>query len=160
MLIIFCIVLAIAVGIITFYIIEENTYHEPIAMQAAKPIIYLYPTEETEIKVSLGKPELITCSYPEYNSDGWEVIANPVGNLKYIENGKNLYSLYYESKAGYDFKVEKDGFIVVGENVAEFLEEKLEILGLNEREAEEFIVYWLPKLEANKYNIIRFEIFQ
>ena len=31
------------------------------------------------------------------------------------------------------------------------------ILGLNEREANEFIVYWLPKLEVNKYNYIRFE---
>ena len=28
---------------------------------------------------------------------------------------------------------------------------------MNEREAEEFIVYWLPQLEANKYNFIRFE---
>ena len=35
-------------------------------------------------------------------------------------------------------------------------EEKLAILGLNEREAEEFIIYWLPKLESNKYNYIRF----
>ena len=30
------------------------------------------------------------------------------------------------------------------------------MLGLTDREAEEFIVYWLPKLEANKYNYIRF----
>ena len=37
------------------------------------------------------------------------------------------------------------------------MEEKLAILGLNEREANEFIIYWLPKLEANKYNLIRFE---
>lgn len=36
------------------------------------------------------------------------------------------------------------------------MEEKLAILGLTEREAEEFIVYWLPKLEENKYNYIRF----
>ena len=36
------------------------------------------------------------------------------------------------------------------------MEEKLAVLGLTERETEEFIVYWLPKLEANKYNYIRF----
>ena len=50
----------------------------------------------------------------------------------------------------------EDGFVVKGENVARFLEEKLEILGLNEREAEEFIVYWLPILEKNEYSFIRF----
>ena len=49
------------------------------------------------------------------------------------------------------------GFIVKGTDTASFLEEKLATLGLTEREAEEFIVYWLPKLEANKYNLIRFE---
>ena len=52
--------------------------------------------------------------------------------------------------------MEKDGFIVKGTNIAEFLEEKLSILGLTERETEEFIIYWLPKLETNKYNYIRF----
>ena len=38
-----------------------------------------------------------------------------------------------------------------------FLEEKLSILGLNEREANEFIIYWLPQLEENKYNFISFK---
>ena len=33
----------------------------------------------------------------------------------------------------------------------------MKILGLNEREANEFIIYWLPHLEANKYNFIRFQ---
>lgn len=40
--------------------------------------------------------------------------------------------------------------------MADFFEEKLEILGLNYREAEEFIIYWLPELEQNPYNYIRF----
>lgn len=120
-----------------------------------KPIIYLYPEEETNIEVKLGKKENITCSYPKYEN-GWKVVANPNGDLKYIENGKNLYALYYEAKTEKENKVEKEGFVVKGEDSANFLEEKLEILGLNERESEEFIVYWLPKLEANKYNYIRF----
>lgn len=120
-----------------------------------KPIIYLYPEEKTNIEVKLGKKENITCSYPKYEN-GWKVVANPNGDLKYIENGKNLYALYYEAKTEKENKVEKEGFVVKGEDSAKFLEEKLEILGLNERESEEFIVYWLPKLEANKYNYIRF----
>ena len=50
----------------------------------------------------------------------------------------------------------EEGFCVKGEDTIEFLEEKLALLGLNEREAEEFIVYWLPILEENKYNYIHF----
>jgi hypothetical protein len=120
-----------------------------------KPIIYLYPTEDTEISVKLGYSEKITCSYPKYKT-GWNVLAKTNGDLVDLDSGRNLYSLYYESKATTEFKIEKDGFIVKGSEVAEFLEEKLAILGLTERESEEFIVYWLPKLQENDYNYIRF----
>ncbi|MBO6233129.1 MAG: hypothetical protein J6N78_03625 [Clostridia bacterium] len=121
----------------------------------AKPVIYLYPTEETEISVELKNKDKITCSYPKY-TEGWKVLAKPNGDLTDLETGKNLYSLYYESEDTNNYKMENEGFVVNGEESAKFLEEKLAILGLNEKEAEEFIIYWLPKLEANKYNYIRF----
>ena len=53
-------------------------------------------------------------------------------------------------------EIEK-GFCVKREDTVKFLEEKLKILGLTDREADEFIIYWLPKLEKNKYNLIKFE---
>ena len=52
--------------------------------------------------------------------------------------------------------MKSDGFIVSREDTVSFLEDKLARLGLNEHEAEEFIVYWLPKLKQNNYNYIRF----
>ena len=119
-----------------------------------KPVIYLYPEEITELSVILGKPENITCSYPEYNN-GWNVIANPDGTLIDTNTGKRLYSLYWEGIQSEPINFE-DGFVVKGTDTIQFLEEKLAILGLTEREAEEFIVYWLPKLQENKYNYIRF----
>jgi len=126
-----------------------------VTQPAVKPIIYLYPTEETEVEVKLNKPEQITVSYPKY-IDGWNVLAKPNGNLVYLDSHKDLYALYYESENTYNYKVEKEGFVIKGEDSASFLEEKLAILGLTDREAEEFIVYWLPRLEKNKYNYIRF----
>ena len=120
-----------------------------------KPIIYLYPEEETEVTVSLGYSDLITCSYPKY-TDYWNVLAYPNGDLIDLDTNRTLYSLYYESTCAIEFKIEDEGFIVAGEDTAEFLEEKLELLGLNQREAEEFIIYWLPILQENEYNYIRF----
>lgn len=120
-----------------------------------KPIIYLYPKEDTEVSVKLQYKDNITTSYPKY-LDGWNVLAKKDGTLIDLSTNKNLYSLYYESENLLNFKVENDGFIVKGSDASTFLEEKLAILGLTEREAEEFIIYWLPKLEANKYNYIRF----
>ena len=122
---------------------------------AYKPVIYLYPTEETEVTVKVGKPENLTHTYPKYENE-WKVIAKPNGDLKDVETGRNLYCLYWEGINTKEPTME-EGFIVQGKDTISFLEEKLEILGLNEREANEFIIYWLPKLESNKYNYIRFQ---
>lgn len=119
-----------------------------------KPIIYLYPETTTELSVKLGKPENITCSYPKYNN-GWNVIANTDGTLIDKNTGRKLYSLYWEGIHQEPINLE-EGFVVKRNDIIEFLEEKLAILGLNEFEAEEFIIYWVPKLQSNEYNYIRF----
>ena len=121
-----------------------------------KPIIYLYPEQEQVVSVKLGNRELLTTSYPKYE-DKWEVLAKPNGDLVDLKTGRNLYALYWEGNKRKVDKLFDKGWCVKGEDTAKFLEEKLEELGLNEREAEEFIVYWLPKLEKNKYNLIKFE---
>lgn len=134
---------------------KYDTPYNPSEITVDKPIIYLYPTENTEVSIKLLKDKNLTCSYPKYK-DEWKVLAQSNGILKDLDTNRQLYSLYYESKSDVEFKVEKEGFVVNGEDTISFLEEKLAILGLTERETEEFIIYWLPKLESNKYNYIRF----
>lgn len=126
-----------------------------ITQDIYKPIIYIYPEEETEVTVKLENPENLTHTYPKYE-DEWKVIAKPNGDLTDLKTGRNLYALYWEGINTVTPNT-NEGFIVKGEDTIKFLEEKLEILGLNEREVNEFIIYWLPKLENNKYNFIRFQ---
>ncbi len=129
----------------------SNDPDEPVDY---KPIIYLYPMEDTLITIKLGKPNNLTVTYPIYN-DGWTVLAKPDGTLIDIKTNRQLYSLYWEGKHTEPIKLD-EGFIVSRKDTIKFLEEKLAILGLNEKESEEFIIYWLPKLQENKYNYIRF----
>ena len=136
--------------------IPQNLLHARETFYAEKPIIYLYPEKTTEVSVKLGKPENLTCSYPQYNENGWNVIANPDGSLIDKNTGRSLYSLYWEGNSSKSGNFD-EGFVVKREDTISFLEEKLKVLGLNERESEEFIVYWLPRLQNNKYNLIRFE---
>jgi hypothetical protein len=132
-------------------VVEHPLYDDPMDK---KPIIYLYPEERMELTIKLGKPENITVSYPKYKN-GWNVIANPDGTLIDKETGRKLYSLYWEGLQSEPISME-EGFVVKKDDLVPFLEEKLEVLGLNELEAEEFIVYWLPRLQENEYNFIRF----
>lgn len=119
-----------------------------------KPLIYLYPKTKTNVTVKVGNPTLLTSTYPKYDKE-WNVIAEPNGNL-IDKNGRIYYGLYWEGQNNFDKNYE-DGFVVNKEEIIPFLEEKLSILGLTEKESNEFIIYWLPKLEENEYNLIRFE---
>ncbi len=120
----------------------------------AKPVIYLYPEEETEVTVCLDYDGELTCTYPAYDG-GWTVTAQPDGILTDAE-GRTYNYLYWEGVASteYDFS---QGFCVPGEDTAAFLEDALARLGLTRREANEFIVYWLPRMEPNPYNLIAFQ---
>lgn len=133
----------------------RRTNGAPKVTPVEKPIIYLYPESTLELNVSLGNPELLSSSYPKY-VDGWSVVAYPSGELIDKTSGKKLYALYWEGRREANDLDMTTGFIVKGEDSAEFLEEKLAVLGLNYREAEEFIIYWLPRLESHKYNYIYF----
>ncbi len=119
-----------------------------------KPMLYVYPTEDMDLTIKLKNDNLITYSYPKYNNE-WRVHATVDGNLYDYETGRNYYALFWEGIDNniYDMN---EGFIVAGKDTVKFLEEKLSILGLNDKEVNEFIVYWLPKMEDNKYNYIRF----
>ena len=122
-----------------------------------KPIIYLYPTVQTQVNVTLWAPENLSHTYPKYNSEKWwNVIAQPNWDLEDVDTWRKLYALYREWKSESEDNFD-EWFVVKWENIIPFLEEKLAILWLNECEAEEFIVYRLPQMENNEWNLIRFK---
>ncbi|MCG9881339.1 MAG: carboxypeptidase-like regulatory domain-containing protein [Bacteroidia bacterium] len=123
-------------------------------MKPEKPIIYLYPEQRQKINVKLDYEGTLSHSYPKYYGDGWTVTAEPNGTL-WDENNQEYYALFWESHSSKQI-IPQDGFIVAGKETASFLEEKLAYLGLNRREANEFIMYWLPRMENIAYNLIHF----
>ena len=140
-------------SVTTNYQLTNDSYCDPGV--AYKPVIYLYPEQEANISVKLGATEKLLVSYPTY-IDGWRVKAQPNGDLIDLNTGRGLYSLYYEAENTVS-GTHDEGFVFEGKDTVVFLEEKLAQLGLNDREAEEFIVYWLPKMQNNPYNYVYFE---
>ncbi|MFM1932946.1 MAG: hypothetical protein RL226_2249 [Bacteroidota bacterium] len=122
--------------------------------QLEKPVIYLYPTQKQKIHVELNYAGTLTHTYPHYPENGWNVTADPSGTL-WDENNQEYYALFWEGNAS-DPIIPNCGFIVPGNETASFLEEKLAYLGLSRREANEFIMHWLPRMENNAYNLIHF----
>jgi hypothetical protein len=126
----------------------------PIAVPE-KPVIYLYPETPTEVSVKLTIDGKLTCTYPAYDK-GWDnFTAHPDGTLIFPD-GKKDYCLYWEGIQNMDCDF-THGFCVKGEDTAAFLEWALAEQGLTPREANEFIIYWLPRMEQNPYNVISFQ---
>ena len=121
----------------------------------AKPVLYLYPEVETNVEVTFEKQNMLTTTYPKYINK-WNVKAFPNGDL-YDENGRYYYALYWEEIKNHDIDF-SEGFYVTKENAIKFLEEKLDIIGFTQREANEFIMYWLPILESNGQSLVYFEL--
>jgi hypothetical protein len=133
---------------------SDTVYYEAVA---DKPVIYLYPEEETDVHVTLTLTESeLATTYPRYNG-GWDVTASPDGTLLNKADGTHHRYLFWDAKnvrTRFDFS---EGFCIAGSDTERFLKEALTAMGLTESEMNEFIVYWLPRMEHNAYNLIAFQ---
>jgi hypothetical protein len=80
--------------------------------------------------------------------------------LKNLKDNREYNYLFWEgilnfSSSHFDYK---SGFVVAKEDLEKFLLDKLSYIGLNNSEINDFIVYWLPQLEKNEYNLVHFFI--
>jgi hypothetical protein len=121
-----------------------------------KPVLYLYPTQKTNVSVKLNlHNQTLMHPYPAYKN-GWNVTAEPNGNIVNNETNRAHYCLFWETKGDDLIQKFEQGFVVEGAKTADFLEQKLALLGLTPKEANEFIIFWLPQMENNPYNLIYF----
>jgi hypothetical protein len=122
-----------------------------------KPVIYLYPQEETEIEVNVeihdGKHPFY---YPAY-TENWNCIASPNGDLTI--NGEQYRYLFWEAQQEDHLnEIEvNEGFVVEGKGAIAFLESHLNTFGFTAAERADFITFWGPKMAANEHNLVRFE---
>lgn len=133
---------------------EKEQEEQRREIPAEKPVLYLYPETETEVSVKLDFDGELTCTYPAYG-DGWQVLARPDGTLTDRE-GREYSYLFWEGESDHAYDMSR-GYVVRGADTADFLRETLADMGLTPREYNEFIVYWLPRMEENPYNLIAFQ---
>jgi len=117
-------------------------------------VIYLYPETEMDISVQVEPKGGFSITEPTYNN-GWLVKANPNGELfNYAD--KEIYPYLFWEGFGINYQRSEQGFVVAKENVEKFLENKLAYLGLVRHEYDEFIEFWLPKMQEQDYYFITF----
>ena len=136
---------------------KDNT--NPGTVFARKPVIYLYPTEKTKISVSveLSGADMIT-EYPRTANGTWKVEASPKGNLVDMYDKKKYSYLFWEAAKHTSFTLNPENMDCIASiDIQNYLEKSLKTLGLNAREMNDFMVYWLPILEQNPYSLIEWK---
>ncbi|MBP5607549.1 MAG: hypothetical protein J6X66_04675 [Lachnospiraceae bacterium] len=126
-----------------------------------KPAIYIYG-DGTElcknVELELRNADMaVTWPEAENNANvySWDVYADEDGTLT-DKDGTEYSYLFWEADA-YGTCSFDEGFCVAGNDTADFLKGVLSEIGLTDKEANEFIVYWLPRMQGNAYNLISFK---
>ena len=118
-------------------------------MFVKKPNIYIYPTNEKQLTVSLSFPQggYVTQSEPFYDN-GWTITVDPSGLIN-----ETYRFLFYECKVPHSFQTNQ-GWIVAREDLGEFFRDNLLQYGFLDNEITDFLEYWIPNLQAYPwYNI-------
>ena len=128
-----------------------------------KPVLYVYSPQEQLVTVSVDVDGVIDTAYPAPDAlettdwgtrASWTISAAPDGTLT-DASGRSYPYVFWEGPVRQD--TPERGFIVAREDAVPFLEEKLALLGLSDKEAADFITYWAPRIRANEYTFVSFD---
>ena len=127
--------------------------YKPMA-ECGKPVIYLYPTKDMDVKVEVKPNGGLTKTEPMYGN-GWFVHATTKSDLFNYSDKTNYPYLFWEGKA-YDFVTPNYGFVMSKDEVGVKMPQILAKLGLNDKETKDFLEFWQPKLEVKPYVFVTF----
>lgn len=155
-------------------------YDYILAGGCGKPVIYLYPETETEVKITFTQPIDLTLSIPSY-SNGWKVKAKPNGELIDLQPEMTKCSNLTDNRFGSEYALAscqtntypyiywegngltnsypqvETGWVVSKGDLVSFMNNLLNKSGFNPKEKSDMLSYWLPRMqkEASSYYLIK-----
>ena len=126
-----------------------------------KPVLYIYNDDgagKVHVELTLKDSEMVSM-WPAADAENtgtysWDVNADTDGKLTAADGYEYSYIFWEASDYG-DYAFDK-GACVAGSDTAQYLRSTLSQIGLTPKEYNEFIVYWLPRMQGNAYNLISF----
>ena len=153
-----CVVVAVLAFATAFLLVYERERGV-----SEKPVLYVYPQEEQQLTVTLDLEGSLDTVYPAPDGQratergtqaSWTVMASPDGTLT-DASGRTYPYLFWDGPVRQESP--QQGFVVAREDAVPFLEEKLALLGLSDRESADFITYWAPRIRAYEYTFVSFD---
>ncbi len=126
---------------------SHDTTHFPV--NTRKPNIYIYPAALCSLSIKLEFPAggTIIKSIPQYQN-GWNITVNKSGRIN------NEYDYLFYECVNPDLYQHNTGWVVSKDSLLPFFSNNLIRAGFNDREKNDFIEYWIPRLTDYPYYII------
>ena len=126
---------------------------------ARKPVIYLYPKETSKISVSIKLNNAkFTSTYPKISNWNWTVLSTSKSKITNLADNKKYSYLFWEAEKEWWFELDiEKSHCIANKEICSYLEKSLKTLGLNTKESNDFMVYWLPILEKNPFSVIEWK---
>ncbi|KAG8933237.1 hypothetical protein FRC01_010226 [Tulasnella sp. 417] len=150
-----------------------------------KPVIYLFPPQplEATVRLSLEPSWKFDVVYPvvtiqdgpqsKWQSVQWRVDAAPDGNLRDKDFGVEVTYLFWEAKTvarlrrgemvasktfipGQTHCEPENSVVLPVQEITQYLDRALNLLGLHTSARTDFLTYWLPRFLQHKYIALRF----
>lgn len=121
-----------------------------------KPVIYFYPDKEMEIDFEIEFVGKMLFTYPFRNDNKWKILANPDGSFLY--EGERYEYLFWEGEMNssiIETPNSKTKFLDQ-KNLLPYLESVCKATGMNSKERNDFITYWVPLMLAHERVWIKF----
>lgn len=144
----------------------------PGVIRARKPVILLYPPEKTLVTLDLQLCDewTMTHTYPSptaidlpHKKVAWTVNAEPDGTLRPVATGpeaaKQFSYIFWEAEQTPAFSLCIDfekAFCCPGRDAGSFLDSLLLEMGLNTRERNDMVTYWLPGMKKREWVVLQF----
>lgn len=121
-----------------------------------KPVVYLYPTQVTDVTVAVHVDGEMLTEYPKSTGGKWTITASPDGELFDRATERRYPYLFWEATRANKVAVDPARAACVSdEDAARFLEDVAAKFALNDKERTDFVSYWLPALERNPLSMVQ-----
>jgi hypothetical protein len=127
-------------------------------MMMKKPVVYLYPTTVSSISVQVKVDGSFTTCYPRmHTTNTWNVKASPNGEIFDPRTEKRFPYLFWEATRTTKMSIDlAQAHCVSGADCERFLEDAAKAYAFNDKERTDFVTFWLPVMEHNKFNVVQF----
>ena len=136
------------------YVTEK--YQVDTTAELCKPLVYYYSKnpEKNSLTLNLKQKDFFTKIIPEFSSNNsWDFLAD---NGKIQVKDKKFDYLYY-SLVNFWYEHNANWWIVKGEDIIDFFEDKLTKINFLDSEKRDFIEFWKELYKAEKYYFVSFK---